>query len=165
MIPQIKKILYATDLTKNSVYAFYYAVDIAKKYNAEIVMVHAVEPVSETAFGTRTDRVLHDQQKISVEVIRKRLQDFCQIVEEKNSLACVNLVSKFIVEVGYPAEEILKALDKERCDAVVLGTHGKGFLQHAFIGSVSRSVLDRSRKPVFIVPLPSDTTSIWDELK
>ncbi len=54
MIPKIKKILYTTDLTKNSVYAFYYAVDIAKRYNAEIVMLHAIEPVSEKAFGTRT---------------------------------------------------------------------------------------------------------------
>lgn len=165
MIPQIKKILYATDLTKNSVYAFYYAVDIAKRYSAEIVMLHSVEPLSDRAFGTKTDKVLQDQQKTSVEVIRKRLQEFCQIVEQKNSLACVNLVSKFVVEIGYPAEEILKALDKEGCDVVVLGSHGKGFLQHAFLGSVSRSVLDRSRKPVFIVPLPSDTTSIWDEMR
>ncbi len=165
MIPQIKKILYTTDLTKNSVYAFYYAVDIAKRYNAEIVMVHAVEPLSDTAFGTRTEKTLQDQQKISVEVIRKRLQEFCRIVEEKNSLACVNLVSKFIVEIDYPAEEILKAVDEEGCDVVVLGSHGKGFLRHAFLGSISRYVLDRSQKPVFIVPLPSDTTSIWDELR
>jgi nucleotide-binding universal stress UspA family protein len=140
-------------------------VDIAKRYNAEIIMLHAIEPLSERAFGTKTDKVLQDQQKTSVEVIQKRLQEFCQIVEEKNSLACVNLVSKFIVDVGYPAEEILKALDEEGCDVIVLGSHGKGFLRHAFLGSVSRYVLDRSRKPVFIVPLPSDTTSIWDELK
>jgi len=165
MIPQIKKILYATDLSKNSEYAFYYSVDLAKRYGGEIVMLHAVEPVSERAFGTRTDRVLQDQQKTSLEVIQNHLQAFCQIVEEKNSLACVNLVAKFVVKVGYPAEEILKTVDEEGCDVIVLGTHGKGFLQHAFLGSVSRSVLDRARKPVFIVPLPSDTTSIWDEMK
>ena len=165
MIPQIKKILYATDLTKNSEYAFYYSVDLAKKYGGEIVILHAVEPISERAFGTRTGKVLHDQQKESLEVIRKRLQRFCQIVEEKNSLACINLVSKFVVEIGYPAEEILKAVDEEGCDVIVLGSHGKGFLQHAFLGSVSRSVLDRARKPVLIIPLPSETTSIWDEMK
>ena len=103
MIPQIKKILYATDLSKNSEYAFYYSVDLAKKYGGEIVILHAVEPLSERAFGTRTDKVYHDQQKESLEVIRKRLQKFCKIVEEKNSLACVNLVTKTVVEVGYPA--------------------------------------------------------------
>ena len=45
MIPQIKKILYATDLSKNSAYAFFYAVDMAKRHNARIVIVHAVEPI------------------------------------------------------------------------------------------------------------------------
>jgi nucleotide-binding universal stress UspA family protein len=99
-----------------------------------------------------------------LEVIRKRLQRFCEIVEEKNSLACVNLVTKTVVEVGYPAEEILKAADEEGCDLIVLGSHGKGFLQHAFLGSVSRSVLERARKPVLSIPLPSERTSIWDEM-
>ena len=164
MIPQIKKILYATDLSKNSEYAFYFAVDMAKKHNAEIVIVHTVEPISEQAFGTRTDKALQDQQKISVEVIRNRLQKFCEKVEEKNSLACVHLVSKMVVEVGYPAEEILKATDEEGCDVIILGSHGKGFLKHTFLGSVSRSVLERSRKPVFTIPLPSERTSIWDEM-
>ena len=47
MIPQIKKILYATDLSKNSEYAFYYAVDMAKKHDAEIIILHAIEPISD----------------------------------------------------------------------------------------------------------------------
>ncbi len=164
MIPQIKKILYATDLSKNSEYAFYYAVDMAKRHDAEIVFLHAVEPISERAFGTRTDKVYRDQQETSKEVIRNRLQKFCEKVEEKNSLACVKLVAKFVVEVGYPAEEILKATDEEGCDLIVLGSHGKGFLQHTFLGCVSRSVLERARKPVFVIPLPSERTSIWDEM-
>jgi nucleotide-binding universal stress UspA family protein len=165
MIPQIKKILYATDLSKNSEYAFYYAVDMAKRHDAKIVILHAVEPISPIAFGTRTDKVLHDQENVSLEVIRKRIHRFCEIVEEKNSLACINLVTKVVVEVGYPVEEILKTADEEGCDLIVLGSHGKGFLQHTFLGSISRSVLERVKKPVFTVPLPSETTSIWDELR
>lgn len=164
MTPQIKRILYATDLTKNSIYAFYYAVNMAKCCNGEIIILHAVEPLSERAFGTRTERVYHDQQETSIEVIRNRLQNFCQRVEEKNSLACVNLVAKIVVEVGYPVEEILKAADQEGCDLIVLGSHGKGLLRHAFLGSVSRSVLERTRKPVFVIPLPSEEISIWEEM-
>ena len=59
MIPKIKKILYATDLSKNSEYAFYYAVDMAKRHDAEIVFLHAIEPISSRAFGTLTDKVEH----------------------------------------------------------------------------------------------------------
>jgi hypothetical protein len=36
MIPQIKKILYTTDLTKNSTYAFQYATDLARKHDARV---------------------------------------------------------------------------------------------------------------------------------
>jgi nucleotide-binding universal stress UspA family protein len=164
MIPQVKKILYATDLSKNSEYAFYYAVDMAKRHDAEIVILHAIEPISSRAFGTLTDKAEHSQHEVSMEVIRNRLQKFCEIVEEKNSLACVTLVTKIVVEVGYPAEEILKAADEEGCDLIVLGSHGKGFLQHTFLGSVLRSVLERARKPVLSIPLPSERTSIWDEM-
>jgi nucleotide-binding universal stress UspA family protein len=53
-------------------------------------------------------------------------------------------------------QEILKAVDEEGCDVIVLGTHGKGFLEKTFLGSVSSSVLLRTRKPVFLVPLPSE---------
>jgi nucleotide-binding universal stress UspA family protein len=164
MIPQIKKILYATDLSKNSEYAFYYAVDMAKRHGAEIVVVHAVEPMPASVFGTSTAKAEHSQHEVSIEVFRNRLQKFCEKVEEKNSLACVHLVAKMLVEVGYPAEEILKAADEEGCDLIILGSHGKGFLKHTFLGSVSRSVLERSRKPVFTIPLPSERTSIWDEM-
>jgi len=164
MVSQIKKILYATDLSKNSAYAFYYAVDMAKKHDAEIIILHAMEPISTRAFGTLTDKVQHGQHEVSMEVIKNRLQKFCEKVEEKSSLACITLVTKILVQVGYPPEEILKAADAERCDLIVLGSHGKGFLRQTFLGSVSGSVLARARKPVFIIPLPSETTSLWDEM-
>jgi nucleotide-binding universal stress UspA family protein len=57
-------------------------------------------------------------------------------------------------------EEILNAADTKGCDVIVLGTHGKGWLKQAFLGSVARSVLERTRRPVFIIPLPSDKTSV-----
>jgi len=164
MIPQIKKILYATDLSKNSAYAFYYAVDTAKKHDSEIIILHTIEPLRESAFGTATDKAEHSQQEISKEVITKRLRKFCEKVEEKDSLACVALVTKILVQVGYPPEEILKTADEEGCDIIVLGGHGKGFLRQTFLGSVSSSVLARARKPVFIIPLPTEKTAFWDEM-
>jgi len=164
MIPAIKKILYATDLSKNSIYAFFYAVDIAKKHGAEIIIVNVIEPISERAYGSQTDKLYHDQLKVSAEVIKNRIENFCKKVEEKNHVACVNLVAKILVEIGDPAGEILKAADREGSDLIVLGNHGKGFIAQTFLGSVSRSVLDRARKPVLIIPLPPEETSAWEEI-
>ena len=42
---------------------------------------------------------------------------------------------------------------------IVLGTHGKGWLEQAFLGSVARSVMERT-KTGFLIPLPSDKTSV-----
>jgi nucleotide-binding universal stress UspA family protein len=166
MIPQIRKILYATDLSKNSAYAFYYAVNLAKCHNAEIVILHTIEliPAYARAYGSRMETAQQDQREVPLEVIRNRLRKFCEKVDETNSISCVSLVTKILVQVGYPVEEILEAADKEGCDLIILGNHGKGFLRQTFLGSVSRSVLDRTRKPVFIIPLPSEKISIWDEM-
>lgn len=168
MIPQIKKILYTTDLSKNSAYAFFYAVDMAQKYNATIVILHTVEPIPHvyTEGGARVLRSIEkQQQETDVGDIKKRLQEFCKKVENQAGCPCTDLVSKILVPLGYPVEEILKAADDEGCDAIILGTHGKGFLRQTFLGSVSVAVLERTRKPVFIIPLPSEKTNVdWDNI-
>lgn len=163
MIPQIKKILYATDLSKNSAYAFYYAVDIAQKRNAKIIILHVIEPVSPLIRGyVGEDTIVKIQQQNVEETIReisKRLKDFCKAVDDRIG-PCLELVSDILVRLGHPVNEILGVAEKEACDLLVLGSHGKGFLEHTFLGSVSRMVLDRSRKPVFIIPLPSEEVDI-----
>jgi nucleotide-binding universal stress UspA family protein len=163
MIPQIKKILYATDLSKNSAYAFYYAVDIAQKRNAKIIILHIIEPVSPLIRGYVGEETIVKIQRQNIEEtikeINQRLKDFCRIIEEKIG-PCLELVSDIHVRLGHPADEILRVAEKEECDLIVLGSHGKGFLEHTFLGSVSRMILDRTRKPVFVIPLPSEEVDI-----
>ncbi len=172
MIPEIKRILYATDLTKNSAYAFFYAADMAKRYNARIVILHSIERIrymyDDEGTSFRLEEMLREakteERKTDIEAIKKGLQEFCKRTETQMGGPCVELVSKILVPLGHPVEEILKAADEESCDAIVLGSHGKGFLRQTFLGSVAGSVLERARKPVFIIPLPSEKTNIdWDK--
>jgi nucleotide-binding universal stress UspA family protein len=169
MVPQIKKILYATDLTKNSTYVFYYAMDLARKHDARIIILHCIQTISPSqyAHGWMTDDLFEvlqrdkDQEKEQDTVeIKKLLQQFCQNIETRIGPPCVDLVSEIIVKEGYPAEEILNTADTKECDVIVLGAHGKGSLKQTFLGSVAGSVLERTRKPVFIIPLPSEKSSI-----
>ena len=146
---------------------------MAKRHNARIIILHSIEPIhlfrlffSEGGFHNVEDmmaKLKEMEQKTKIEGIKKSLGEFCKKVETQAGLACVELVSQIFVPIGHPAEEILKAAEDEGCDAIVLGTHGKGFLRHTFLGSVAGSVLERSRKPVFIIPLPSEKTTFdWD---
>ncbi len=168
MIPQVKKILYATDLSKNSAYAFLFATDMARRHDAKISILHVVEPLApyaETFSGITAEMKRKHQEEILQE-IKKRLQVFCQNAEARIGPPCVELVTNILLVRGHPPEEILNAANEEGCDVIVLGTHGKGFLAHAFLGSVSEEVLHRTRKPVFIIPLPPEKISIdWDEIR
>jgi nucleotide-binding universal stress UspA family protein len=165
MIPQVKKILYATDLSKNSSYAFLFATDMARRHDAKIVILHAIEPIPSYAevYTGMTVEMERKQQEESVEELKKHLQGFCKKAEAQIGPPCAELVSRILVPRGHAPEEILNAADEEGCDVIVLGTHGKGFLAHTFLGSVSNAVLHRTRKPVFIIPLPSEKASTdWD---
>ncbi len=172
MIPKIKRILYATDLTKTSAYAFFYAIDMAKKYKAKIVILHSIGEsryLEDDGTFIQVEEILRkakdDERKENIKEIIKRLEVFCKRSEIQIGKPCVELVSKILVTVGHPVEEILRTADKEKCDTIVLGTHGKGFLRQTFLGSVAGSVLERTRKPVFVIPLPSEKTDIdWGKL-
>lgn len=172
MVPQITKILYATDLTKNSTYAFYFAVDMARKYNARIALFHcmAVNPPQiccEPGMGIDETlaKVKAREETDNVANIKKLLQEFCRKAELQIGPPCTDLVSNIIVKEGYPAEEILNTADEEGCDIILLGTHGKGWLKQTFVGSVARLVMEKTRKPTFLVPLPSEKTGIdWGAL-
>ena len=168
MIPQIKKILYATDLTKNSAYAFYFAADLAQKHGAKITIFHCMATITPYAYlasgFVNVPAVLRQAKELEAEQdiaeIKKRLQEFSRKVGSQIGSSSVDLVSETIVKEGFAAEEILNLADEKECDVIVLGTHGKGWLRGTFLGSVARSVLERTRKPVFVVPLPSDKTGI-----
>ena len=167
MIPSIKKILYATDLTKNSSYAFYFAVDLARKHDARIVILHCIAPIQaqmhyKASFSSdkALERAKAQEMEENITGLKKDLLEFCQQTECQIGLPCVDLVSNAIVKAGNAIDEILITADEEECDVIVLGTHGKGWLRQAFLGSVARSVLERSRKPVFIIPLPSEKSSV-----
>jgi len=156
MIPKIKKILYATDLSKNSVYAFYYAIDMAKTHDAKIIALHVIEPLPTflITFEDFQDQVEQDRREEVNQKIKKRIEEERQKVDAQMASSSIELVSETLIQTGHPAERILRTAEEEDCDVIVLGSHGKEPLIQTFLGSVCRSVLHQSRKPVFVIPLP-----------
>ncbi|MGD0232350.1 MAG: universal stress protein [Syntrophorhabdales bacterium] len=161
MIAEITKILYATDLSENSLYAFGYAVQIARQCGAKITVLHVVEPGAAT-FGNWVKEDTEGKESVrSREIIRGHLERFCEIMDKDRT--CIELVSNILVRVGQPAETILGLAEEEGSDILVLGTHGKQLLRNALLGSVSREVLYRTSRPVVAVPVPNDKLN-WEEL-
>jgi nucleotide-binding universal stress UspA family protein len=94
-----------------------------------------------------------------LERIRERLRQFAE-KELKRDPKTLRKVASIDVVSGNPAAEILRKAEELDADVVIMGTHGKGVISHAFLGSVSEQVLHRIHKPVFIIPLPEGETDI-----
>ena len=82
MIPEIKKILYATDLSPNSAYVFRYAINSAKKHDADIIILHVIDKLPpmaralvEVQLGqSRREEIQKSTITHAIERIRDRLQ-------------------------------------------------------------------------------------------
>jgi nucleotide-binding universal stress UspA family protein len=167
MIPRIKNILYATDLSKNSAYAFRYAINSAQKHDAQIHILHVIETVPPSTEGLlglvlghdKLEKIRDETKESLIRRIENRLAEFAKR-ELKDDPDTLKRVATIMVRIGDPAEEILKKAEETNCDIVIMGTHGKGLIEHTFLGSVSEKVLHRISKPVYIIPLPKGETDI-----
>ena len=168
MIPKINKILYATDLSKNSAYALGYAVNSAKQNDAEIVILHVMEVMDTNTYnllGTKliSEELVAEKTKERIadakDRIKKRLNVFYDKMRAEDPEFTDIKVSVDICK-GYPADEILRKADKLNCDVIFMGTHGKGIVSQTFLGSMAKKVLRRTRKPVVIIPLPKEESDI-----
>lgn len=162
-IPEIRKILYATDLSDTARHAFAYAASLANRYGAGVTILHVLEDIS--AYGDslvmniigeekwRELRKANEQR--AMETIRTRLQKFCEDVSAQLP-ECPFITDDVVVKIGHPVEEIVEMGEKGDFDLVVMGAHGHGIIDEAIMGSTSRRVLHRCKKPVLVIHLPRE---------
>jgi nucleotide-binding universal stress UspA family protein len=168
MIPEIKKILFATDLNENARHAFAYAASEATRHGARMVLVHVMEETPgnieaqlEELFGAerwremqankvRTARDIIIGKRTAFDMIRRALADFCADASADDPRYSFD-AQEILVLQGEVAEEILKAAADKGCDLIVLGAH-EGLLGRTALGSVAKAVLHGTKVPVLIVP-------------
>lgn len=144
----IKKILYTTDFSKNAEYALPYVTSLSEKYNAEVHIIYVGEDLSHHEAwygefqGTHIPKIRQWEEKTA----NKRLEDIC----DNHLQGCPHFIKHVVV--GDPAQEILKLIDSEKVDLVVMATHGmKG---HFPFGSVTEKVVKHAAVPVLTVSPP-----------
>jgi len=156
----IKNVLYSTDLSKNSLIAFGYAVYLAKLTGADVHLLHVVERLSDdAAFAIQAylldENKRHEILDMRVEKARALLEErqeaFWSVQSEADQKVREQIKSVTVCE-SYPAEQILKSAKEHNCDLVIMGSHERG-VTHTFLGSVAKSVLRRCHVPTMIVPL------------
>lgn len=145
---QFSKILVPTDFSESARYALPYAIDLAKKYQASLHILHVVEPIVapvDFAWGTYSYPDIEKQLSGYVEQsLEKIIQE--QIPEEIKTES-TNLHGK-------PWREIISFAKDQNMDLIVMATHGLSGLSHALYGSTSEKVIRKAHCPVLTVRHP-----------
>ncbi len=162
MLPEVRRILYCTDLSDTAINAFRYALLMAKASNAEIHILHVVGELSQDAKVTlkshvqdsrKLDEILRSRVDIAKKEIARRA-DVLWSTSEDSEQNLKDQITSIDVQEGFAVEVILNKIQSDEYDLIVMGTHEKGFAQ-SFLGSVAKTVLRSSKIPVFVVPLPA----------
>jgi len=138
----LKHILVPTDFSKHSHIALTYGVAFAKKFGAQLHLLHIVQDLAVFFPDTVTVVPPTDQLTEAVEAALLR-------VVQENHLE--DLKVKTVVRSGSPFHEVAQYAREENVDLIIMGTHGRGGLMHLLMGSVAEKVVRKSPCPVLTV--------------
>jgi len=157
MIPQIKTILYATDLSAGADYAFGYALSLAMSTGARVSIINVYEKhVNQTNISMRSVDIETARNRM-IAKIKDDMALYCKKEKIDGDCNYDKLVGEIYVISGVPVWSILDIAKEKNYDMIVMGTHGHGFLFNALIGSTARKIVQYSTIPVLVVRIPDES--------
>lgn len=151
---QIKTILVPCDFSEYAQHAFRWAVELAERWNARIVVFHVGANFASFAYPESV--YVQDLAKMEAEAVtaaEKRLQEFAA------QKGASTVVVEPRVVLGNPFTEICQAAEHEHADLIVMGSHGRTGIAHVFLGSVAERVVRHAPCPVLVARLPRPTAN------
>lgn len=150
------RILCPVDFSDASRGALRLAATIAGHFQARMIVLAVEDPLLTEAIGLGTG-VTWDPEST-----RKELDHF--VTRALHAQVAKALDLQHEVAVGKPAQEILQAAQRERCDLIVMSTHGLTGVRKLFFGSTTERVLRETTVPVLATPPDYAPTSL-DEVR
>ncbi|MBR9976808.1 MAG: universal stress protein [Bacteroidetes bacterium] len=144
-MPKISRILVPIDFSEYSKKTFLYAIDFAKTFNAELLLVYVVEPIIYPADFGFGQVALPSMEKDMHERGREQLD----ILVEKE--VPEGVYARAIVRAGKPFVEIIQAAKDEKADLIIIATHGHSGIEHVLFGSTAEKVIRKSSCPVLSI--------------
>jgi nucleotide-binding universal stress UspA family protein len=138
----LKRIVVATDFSDESKKAFPYALALARKFEASLLLLYIL-PAHLPAELSHIGIVLKERRL--VEAARERLPRFRQAELDPH------LQVDTLVLNGGPAQEICRTAETQAAGLIVMATHGHTGLKHFLLGSVTENVVRHAPCPVLVV--------------
>lgn len=172
-IPEIRKILFSSDLSETSKHAFAYALSLARAYKAQVLFLYVMDEINpnvqafvdlEAIAPARRQAIEEARATLSgkrrdIAALRSDLQQFYDVAtKDLEKTGQVASSGDIIVTEGDVAPTIIRMAKEHDCDAIVLGSRRRGALAEAMFGSVTKGVLRHSDRLVIVAPPASKAT-------
>jgi len=145
-----KKILVPTDGSENAERAGEYAITLADLSGADIILLNVIdtyylESIPQPDVRESVDEDLRAGVKRAVEHFEEKIE------ENQCNGTCKNVNFRVIIREGKPADIILKTIDEEGIDQVVMGKSGKQGLEKFLLGRTTDKIVKEAKVPVNII--------------
>jgi ACR3 family arsenite efflux pump ArsB/nucleotide-binding universal stress UspA family protein len=167
MVPSIRKILYATDLSDTARHAVRYACSIGSRFGASVTLLHVIPDVLETlSREAGIDLADHMGKKAwadfhfngiekAKDTIYQRIRETSRRVS-KEIPSCPLTEENVTIKIGNPVKQIVATAQEGHFDLIIMGTHGHGKMEERIIGSTASDVIRLSDVPVTVIRLPQE---------
>lgn len=162
---EIERILVPVDFSKNSINACQYAIGIAEKLHAEIMLMHSYffPVINSIDYGDGLSYVVNINDTIS-EIAEKAKDQLMELYEslgkQIEKQGCANVKLNFTLTNGNPANEIVNVYHKYMPDIIIMGTRGNTIEKREHFGSVSATTIRETKVPVLAVPEVSNYSEV-----
>ena len=133
------------DFSSPSLDAADYAIQVANHFGAKVTLIHVLEPIY---YGA----------ELGLQSMQTKWQKWvhwrAQLDELAGLISSLGLATGTMLHGGVPADSIIDCAKEERCDLIVMGTHGRRGWSRLRFGSVAEAVLRQAPCPVLTVKSP-----------
>ena len=144
----INRILIPTDFSSSAKYAFLYAIEFNKKFNARLQLLHVMQDFTDFS-----------EFNLSPSILPQLYAEFEENATERMEEMVANFIPQDIIcdtyiLHGIPFYEIVKFAQDEKSDLIIIGSHGRTGLQHMIFGSTAEKVVKKAACPVLVIKHP-----------
>jgi len=146
----MQKILVPTDGSENAIKAGEYAISLADLSGAEIVVLNVIDTyylnaIPQSEVREEVDEELRNDVKSAVEKFEETIK------ENQCNGKCQNIKFKVLIKEGKPANIILKTIEEEGVDQVIIGKSGKQGLEKFLLGRTTDKIVREAKVPVNVI--------------
>lgn len=143
----IRKILVAVDGSKPSLDASTYAIELAKKNYAELIVLSIVSPIPNSQF--EYDNIGRMKEFETIE--KEEAEQYMDKVKQKATENKVSVKTDVLIKYTSVVKEIVEYAENYKVDMIVIGSKGRTGLKKLLLGSIANGVITYSHCPVLVV--------------